>query len=114
MRKFVGYYCLGATSKEDALAEKGFCLWYEVKPNTLRRFLMLQLLGFYWVDKTRSVGGNQETNTKSQQNLQTNPGPKKQRGPRKSKPAALAQTPVEETVIADAPVIKRTPRQPIR
>lgn len=72
---------------------------------------MLKLLGFFWVDKTRTVGGNQESNEKSQKNLQTNPGPKKQRGPRKQ-PVALAQTPVEE--VQDAPVIKRTPRQPIR
>ena len=122
MRTFVGYYCLGATTKEDALAEKGFCLWYEVKPNSVRRFLMLKLLGFFWVDKSRTVGGNQETNGKSEKPLQTNPGTKKKvgvmqqlsnRGPRKQ-PAALAQTPVEETSVADAPVIKRTPRQPIR
>lgn len=113
MRKFVGYYCLGATTKEDALAEKGFCLWYEVKPNTVRRFLMLKLLGFFWVDKSRTVGGNQETNDKSQKPLQANPGPKKQRGPRKQ-PAALAQTPVEEPTVPDATIIKRTPRQPIR
>lgn len=53
MKKFIGYYIIGATTKQDAQDEKGLLLWTEKKPSALRRFLCSTLLGIYWVDKDR-------------------------------------------------------------
>jgi hypothetical protein len=53
MKKFIGYYIIGATTKQDAQDEKGLLLWTEKKPSALRRFLCSTLLGIYWIDKER-------------------------------------------------------------
>ena len=53
MKKFIGYYIIGATTKQDAQDEKGLLLWTEKKPSALRRFLCSTLLGIYWIDKDR-------------------------------------------------------------
>lgn len=53
MKKFIGFYIIGASTQEDAQAEKGLMLWSETKPSSLRRFFCEKLLGIYWVDKER-------------------------------------------------------------
>jgi hypothetical protein len=45
MKKFVGYYIIGAVTKEDAQNEKGLMLWSQTKPNALKRLLNEFLLG---------------------------------------------------------------------
>lgn len=54
MKNYVGYYIIGATTREDAEAEKGLLLWTTKKPGAFRRFLNCTLLGIYWVDKQRT------------------------------------------------------------
>lgn len=53
MKKFIGFYIIGASTKEDAETEKGLMLWSESKPSALRRFFCEKLLGIYWVNKER-------------------------------------------------------------
>jgi hypothetical protein len=61
MKKFVGYYIIGAVTKEDAQHEKGLLLWSQTKPNALRRILNEFLLGIYWVDKERFDSKQEKT-----------------------------------------------------
>jgi hypothetical protein len=63
MKKFIGYYIIGANTKEDAQNEKGLMLWSPNKPNALKRWLNEKLLGIYWVDKDRVVGGQDKGKT---------------------------------------------------
>lgn len=53
MKKFIGYYIIGAQSADDARNEKGLLLWSPVKPSWLKRTLNRILLNIYWVDKER-------------------------------------------------------------
>jgi hypothetical protein len=53
MKKFIGYYIIGASSQEEASNEKGLLLWSIKKPNAFIRFFNRRLLGLYWVDKVK-------------------------------------------------------------
>lgn len=53
MKKFLGYYIIGAQNKEEAQTEKGLLLWSPVKPNWFHRTMNRILLNVYWVDKER-------------------------------------------------------------
>jgi hypothetical protein len=53
MKKFIGYFIIGATTKQDALNEKGLLLWSTKKPNAIVRFLNKVLLNIQWIDKTK-------------------------------------------------------------
>ena len=61
MKKFVGYYIIGAVTKEDAKNEKGLMLWSQTKPNVLKRLLNEFLLGIYWIDKERFDAKTEKT-----------------------------------------------------
>jgi hypothetical protein len=53
MKKFIGYFIIGAASKVDAQNEKGMLLWSTHKPNAVVRFFNRVLLKIYWIDKER-------------------------------------------------------------
>jgi hypothetical protein len=53
MKKFIGYYILGAQNQDDAQNEKGLLLWSTQKPSGFKRFMNRLLLNIYWVDKER-------------------------------------------------------------
>jgi hypothetical protein len=53
MKSFIGYYIVGATSRENAEKEKGLCLWSDTKPNWFVRFMNRYFLNIYWVDKVK-------------------------------------------------------------
>lgn len=53
MKKFIGYYIIGASSQEEASNEKGLLLWSVKKPSAVIRFFNRTLLGLYWVDKVK-------------------------------------------------------------
>lgn len=53
MKKFVGYYILGAQNAEDAQNEKGLMLWSTIKPGWFKRNMNRILLNIYWIDKER-------------------------------------------------------------
>jgi hypothetical protein len=53
MKKFIGYFIIGASSKEEAVNQKGMLLWSTERPNAITRFLNRVLLKIYWVDKER-------------------------------------------------------------
>jgi hypothetical protein len=63
MKKFIGYYIIGANTKEDAQNEKGLMLWSPNKPNAIKRWLNEKLLGIYWVDKERIVANQDKGKT---------------------------------------------------
>ena len=67
MKTFIGYYIIGANTQEDAQNEKGLMLWSPNKPNALKRWLNETLLGIYWVDKDRVVGGQDKGKTMQNQ-----------------------------------------------
>lgn len=69
MKKFIGYYIIGANNKKDAQDEKGLLVWSTVKPSLLRRFFSQTLLGIYWIDKTRVL--NDRGKTAQSENSQT-------------------------------------------
>ncbi len=50
-KKFVGYFIIGAASKEEAQKGAGLILWSQIKPNSVTRFFNKALLNIYWVDK---------------------------------------------------------------
>lgn len=62
MKKFIGYYIIGAQSAEDAQNEKGLLLWSPVKPSWFKRTLNRVLLNIYWVDKERFSAGSEKKN----------------------------------------------------
>jgi hypothetical protein len=68
MKTFIGYYIIGANTKEDAQNEKGLMLWSPNKPNALKRWLNEKLLGIYWVDKERVVGTQDKGKTMQSSN----------------------------------------------
>jgi hypothetical protein len=53
MKKFIGYYIIGASSQEEASNEKGLLLWSVKKPNAIVRFFNRVFLGLYWVNKVK-------------------------------------------------------------
>lgn len=53
MKKFIGYFIIGASSKEEAMNQKGMLLWSTERPNAVTRFFNRVLLKIYWVDKER-------------------------------------------------------------
>jgi hypothetical protein len=53
MKKFIGYYIIGAQHQDDAQNEKGLLLWSTQKPSGFKRFMNRLLLNIYWVDKER-------------------------------------------------------------
>lgn len=63
MKKFIGYYIIGANTKEDAQNEKGLMLWSPNKPNAIKRWLNEKLLGIYWIDKDRIVANQDKGKT---------------------------------------------------
>jgi hypothetical protein len=50
-KKFVGYYIVGATNREEAQRGAGLLLWTQTRPNAIKRFLNNLLLNIQWVDK---------------------------------------------------------------
>jgi hypothetical protein len=68
MKKFIGYFIIGASTKKDAYNEKGLLLWSTKKPNAIVRFFNRVLLNIIWVDKERvleekGIRENAENNT---------------------------------------------------
>lgn len=55
MKKFVGYYIIGAANEQDAQDEKGLLLWSTKKPGTIARLFNKWLLNLYWVDKEKEL-----------------------------------------------------------
>lgn len=55
MKKFVGYFCVGAKNQKDAILGKGLLVWSESKPSKLVRFFNKVLLKIYWVDSLREM-----------------------------------------------------------
>lgn len=68
MKKFIGYFIIGAHSKQDARNEKGLLLWSAKKPNAIVRFFNRILLNIYWVDKVKML---QEKGNKVSENGET-------------------------------------------
>lgn len=99
MKKFIGYYIIGATTRKDAQDEKGLMLWSETKPSALKRFLNEKLLGVFWVDKDRVLVDKGKT-------AQSQSGPVNEEKPVTEMPRLQ---PVKETP-ADQPR-KNTPRR---
>lgn len=68
MKKFIGYFIIGATTKQDAVDERGLLLWSSKKPNAIVRFFNKVLLNIQWIDKTKvleekGIRGIKENNT---------------------------------------------------
>lgn len=53
MKKFIGYYIIGAASKEEATNERGLILWSQRKPGWFTRLMNRWLLQIYWIDRLR-------------------------------------------------------------
>jgi hypothetical protein len=53
MKKFIGYFIIGASTKKDAHNERGLLLWSTKKPNAIVRFFNRVLLNIRWVDKVK-------------------------------------------------------------
>ncbi len=49
MKKFKGYYCIGCSTKEDAINGKGLLLWSENIPSKFVQFTNRVLLNIYWI-----------------------------------------------------------------
>ncbi len=62
MKKFVGYFILGARDKNEAKDEKGLLIWSQFRPRWFKRLMLNILLGIYWIDKIKSVD-KKERNT---------------------------------------------------
>jgi hypothetical protein len=68
MKKFIGYFIIGASTKKDAYNEKGLLLWSTKKPNAIVRLFNRVLLNIRWVDKVKAleekgIRENNENNT---------------------------------------------------
>jgi hypothetical protein len=68
MKKFIGYFIIGASTKKDAYNEKGLLLWSTKKPNVIIRLFNRVLLNIRWVDKVKvleekGVRENNDNNT---------------------------------------------------
>lgn len=68
MKKFSGYFIIGASSEQDAQDEKGLLLWSANKPNAIVRFFNKLLLNVYWVDKEKEL---EEKGFRAQRNKDT-------------------------------------------
>jgi hypothetical protein len=64
MKKFIGYFIIGATTKEDAVNERGLLLWSTKKPNAIVRFFNKILLNIQWIDKTKVLEEKGVRNTR--------------------------------------------------
>lgn len=53
MKKFKGYYCIGCSTKDDAIKEKGLLLWSENVPSKFVQFINRVLLNIYWIYKEK-------------------------------------------------------------
>ena len=60
MKKFIGYYIIGAANKEEAKLEKGMMLWSQTKPSAIKRLFNRVLLGIYWIDRERVLEKKQD------------------------------------------------------
>jgi hypothetical protein len=68
MKKFIGYFIIGAANYKDAFNEKGLLLWSTKKPNVIVRYFNRILLNILWINKTKvleekGIRENKETNT---------------------------------------------------
>ncbi len=54
MKKFKGYFCVGAVSREAAKEGKGMVLWSQSKPSKFIQFTNRILLNIYWIDEERT------------------------------------------------------------
>ena len=68
MKKFIGYFIIGAANHKDAFNEKGLLLWSTKKPNVIVRYFNRILLNILWINKTKvleekGIRENKETNT---------------------------------------------------
>jgi hypothetical protein len=70
MKKYIGYYIIGANSKKDARDEKGLLLWSQTKPSALKRYFSRLLLGIYWIDKEQSLEDRGKTKQSSNSTTQ--------------------------------------------
>jgi hypothetical protein len=53
MSNYIGFYCLGAVSQEEATAQQGLCIWMVKKPSLLKRSILTLLLGAFWIDRIK-------------------------------------------------------------
>jgi hypothetical protein len=60
MKKFKGYYIIGAINKKEAEEEKGLMLWSQNKPSVLTRFFNRLFLRIYWIDKEKMLEKKQD------------------------------------------------------
>ena len=68
MKKFIGYFIIGAANHRDAFNEKGLLLWSTKKPNAIVRYFNRVLLNIIWINKTKvleekGTRENKENNT---------------------------------------------------
>jgi hypothetical protein len=61
MKKFIGYYIIGAANKKEAFNEKGLMLWSQVKPSIILRTFNRILLGIYWIDREKIMEKKQDS-----------------------------------------------------
>lgn len=61
MKKFIGFYIIGAFNKTEAVNEKGLMLWSQNRPNFMKRFFNKFLLGIYWIDKEKILEKKQDS-----------------------------------------------------
>lgn len=52
-KKFVGYFIIGAATKEEAQKGKGLKAWSTKRPNAIVRFFNKVLLNIRWVDEIK-------------------------------------------------------------
>jgi len=59
-KKFVGYFIIGAKTKEEAQKGKGLKAWSTKKPNIIVRFFNRILLNIRWVDSINTISKKYE------------------------------------------------------
>jgi hypothetical protein len=52
-KKFIGYFIIGAATKEEAQKGKGLKAWSTKRPNAIVRFFNKVLLNIRWVDEIK-------------------------------------------------------------
>lgn len=70
MKKYIGYYIIGALNKKEAQDKKGLLLWSQTKPSAFNRFFNRVLLGIYWVDETQMLEDRGKTKQSSNSTTQ--------------------------------------------
>ena len=55
MKKFIGYYIIGANTIQEAKDKKGLVLWSQKRPHALHRYFLRRLLSIYWIDETKEL-----------------------------------------------------------